>query len=657
MSEVQFEIASAASRPVEVLYIGEDEFFGPQLADVFKSAGCAVTCFARADGANALAQATEARRPTAADWVVIAFQPSAKDVRLLIQLLGNVTAHLILISSYKVYPAVFRPSPWQAEDFNALADGVARDDNTMAGQARAAERELILAGRDLRAWTILRPALIEGVNNPWAHSAWFVNRILDDGLVVLPDRKMAIYRHVSVRDLARAALAVAGKESAFGAVLNVVSRGMLNYRGHARLLARALRRRITFKYVPYALWQASGSPLPVADDLSASFIASSALLSDLGWEPSDEVEFFAEIARALEEFPRFVNKAAHKLERQLYKDINDDREAESQHGLRAAAKASKRQWTLIARPGDPASLALHSPAPVGKLYSPILKTRRLAFGRLDAELLRGEIGKAGERRVIGHNALLEVVHSSHPGLAVGDKMLPVAGFPCGRPTCPFCIDGNPRTPGLDCDGYGSAINSIPPEHLLTVEPDLVNFALLASPLAALIELSERILEDGFKTAWIFGESVEAALLGWLMEDANLQVLIVTLAGNSDPEFPVHGILKCNEDAKRGKASWPDVIVDFSSNFEPISMFNPAIGKVKGWCSRRRPTKLPRDVAFHRLPLCATSQTTIKRALELLKSWSRWRDLDMLIGPAIPLDAYWDALMQLPFRQSYIEVSA
>jgi nucleoside-diphosphate-sugar epimerase len=657
MSEVQFEIASAASRPVEVLYVGEDEFFGAELTNVFKSAGCAVTSFAPADGADILAQATEARRPAAADWIVIAFQPSAKDVRLLIQLLGSVTAHLILISSYKVYPAVFRPSPWQPEEFNVLADGVARDDSTMAGQARAAERELILGGRDLKAWTILRPALIEGVNDPQAHSAWFVNRILDSGLIVLPDRKMTIYRHVSVRDLARAALTVAGKETAFGAVLNVVSRSMLNYRGHARLLARPLRRPITFKYVPYTLWEVSGSPLPVADDLDASFIASSALLSDLGWEPSDDVQFFSELARALEEFPRFVNKAAHNLERQLRKHLDDDREADPHHGHKAPAKASTRQWSLVARPGDPASLALHSPAAVGKLYSPILKTRRLAFGRFEAEVLRGEIGKTSERRIIGNNALLEVVQSLHPGLAVGDQVLPVAGVPCGRPTCPFCVDGKPRTPGLDCDGYGSAINSIPPEHLLTVEPDLVNFALLANPLAALTELSERILEDGFKTAWIFGESVEAALLGWLLEDAHLQVLLVGLANKSDPELPVHGIFKCIDDARRGKTSWPDVIVDFSSSFEPISMFNPIFGKIKGWCGTQRPRRLPRDIAFHRLPLGATSQTTMKRALDLLKSWSRWRNLDALIGPAIQLDAYWDALMPLPFRQLYIEVSA
>jgi hypothetical protein len=41
------------------------------------------------------------------------------------------------------------------------------------------------------------------------------------------------------------------------------------------------------------------------------------VLSELGWEASDELKFFEELATALEEFPQWTNGETRYLERQL----------------------------------------------------------------------------------------------------------------------------------------------------------------------------------------------------------------------------------------------------------------------------------------------------------------------------------------------------
>jgi nucleoside-diphosphate-sugar epimerase len=650
----------STARPSEIIYVGEDEFFGPELVKVIEAAGRHIRCFLDVESASeAVNQPCWASHAEAGGCILIAFQLAAKDIRALAELLGNSIEQFVLISSYKVYPPVFRPSPWRPEDFSAAVDGVARaDDATMVGQARCAERELMLRGHHLKAWTILRPALIEGINNPHGHSAWLVNRILDEGVVVLPDRKMTIYRHVSVSDLARAVLAVAGKQAAFGAVVNVVSRSMLTYRGHTRLLAKALKRRITFGYVSHELWQAMALPAPIAEDLSASFIAASELLSDLGWEPSDEVEFFSELAQALKEFPRFTNRSVQSLERQLYAHVKGDSAVRRGREPGHDRAVRNRPWAFIARPGAPNSLTLRPFDFTRQLAMPVLKMRRLAFGRLETGLLRGEFAAAGAPRIIGHNALFEVVHSSHPGLAVGSKVVPLARVPCGDRACCACADARPKTFGLDCDGYGRSLSSMPPQHLISVASDLLSVALLANPLAALIETAEKIPLDTLKTVWMWGSSVETALLSWIMEDAKLQVVIVGRGSKPHHEFPVHDINECVDKANDDKASRPDLFVDFTGNFEAASMINPAHNSFqgfKGWCGSHRPPRLPPEVPLYGLPVVATAKSSMMRALNLLKSWSRWRDVGLLIGPTIKLDAYWDNLMPPQFVQPYIEV--
>jgi hypothetical protein len=76
---------NASSRaPLEILYVGEHDFFGPEPVNAFKAAGHPVHDFVSAAEA---AEAVSQQRSAAC--ILMAFQLAAKDIRALIELLGN----------------------------------------------------------------------------------------------------------------------------------------------------------------------------------------------------------------------------------------------------------------------------------------------------------------------------------------------------------------------------------------------------------------------------------------------------------------------------------------------------------------------------------------------------------------------------------------
>ena len=80
------------------IYIGEDEFFGPELARTFRAAGYNVASFISAEHAAKALLASVGSRPSAtARSIVVAFQPASADVRTLIRQCAGAIAHLILI--------------------------------------------------------------------------------------------------------------------------------------------------------------------------------------------------------------------------------------------------------------------------------------------------------------------------------------------------------------------------------------------------------------------------------------------------------------------------------------------------------------------------------------------------------------------------------
>lgn len=578
----------------------------------------------------------------------------AADVRAALLAAGSV-AHYVLVSSYRVYPAVPRVTPWREEDVEPATDLAPWSDAGLV-QARALERETrLLAGR--MPLTILRPAPIEGGlgnGGDLGITAWAVERVLEGELVVLPEGDLPSYRVCSMADLANAIVAVAGQADAFDQTYNVVNPGFLGYWGHAALVRDGLGRPLRFAYVPAARWRAAGLALPGIALAPASLLATSQGLLDLGWRPDDPVALIHRRAKSCAERRPPASLHALAAERRLLAEV----EAESSQSKAPLPRHTARQWKLTGWAGQPASLSLTRSAESHAMPSPLVKVLALALHPAEERFLRGEYPQLGSR-ALGHNAMLEILNLTpeETALHVGQRALPVSAMPCGDPGCRFCATGRHGVLGIGCDGYGLGICSTPPGHLVPVPDELGHVALLADPLASLTCALEERLKADRTPVWIAGRTVEAALAGWLAHDAGRHVVHVDRRHWTHEEFPVSAIDPLLERLRKGEFAAPTLAVDFTGSAEVSWSLSHALAKGGHLYVRRRPPGVAHGIHWHEMHAAAPNRTALEAALDRLRQWAKYRDLGKRIGPAVPLDLYWDALLPSPFRQPYLEADA
>lgn len=222
------------------------------------------------------------------------------------------TCQLIYISSWKIFPSRPQAVPWTEECFNT-GEAVFQGES-MANADREAEYLLQVGGRSIY-WTILRTAIVEGPTdaNP-LHTRWFVERILTEGPICLPDDDEQPYRHVSTHDLALAVVTVMGQTRAHQRVLHVCADTVLLPSLHARFVARALNRQPDLHYVSTESWEQAGLPRPMAGRNGAALIAPSPLLYELGWRARPSELFLKNLAREFAAQPRRLDDHARARE-------------------------------------------------------------------------------------------------------------------------------------------------------------------------------------------------------------------------------------------------------------------------------------------------------------------------------------------------------
>ena len=219
---------------------------------------------------------------------------------------------MIFVSSHTALPSGKAWVPWQDDQLHGTFDP--SSESFGAANARRDERDFLLACSTLN-WTILRPAIVETKHSCNAlGTQWFVERVLDRGIVCLPDDDEQPYKHISVHDLARAVLAIVGRPEAFGHVLNVCSDGILTPSLHARLVARALNVVPSIQYVPARDWDSAGLQRPMAGLRGHALLEPSRLLLRLGWNPTPPGRFVTNLARDLSQQPRRLDLRARSLE-------------------------------------------------------------------------------------------------------------------------------------------------------------------------------------------------------------------------------------------------------------------------------------------------------------------------------------------------------
>lgn len=623
---------------MRVCYLGPDDSFARLVEQALSEPGYALVA---PDGGSSC------------DLVVDNASRSAAELRAAVLALPASIGHYVLISSFRVYPCGKHLRPWREEDADPAFDLSVNVAPTVLA-ARATERELRLLSRNRFPYTILRPSLIEGGEGENGDlTRWFADRVLDGGVVVLPYGELPSYRHLSQNDLARAIAAVNGRSEAYGRALNVTNQAILSYWGHAAMVRDGLHAPLRFGYVPQWRWRAAGLLLPLGELASSSLIETSPQLHNFGWRAEDPFELVVARARHCAEHRRPYDRRVVELERQVLAESESESVFRPADSASAQPRHTEPQWLLRGWAGQPASLALERMPQVQSFPTPVVKVRALTLLATEERFLRGEYPQQGHR-AIGHNALLEVLSPGPHAIRAGTLAIPLSELPCGEPDCPFCRGGIHALLGIGCNGYGWGVCSTPPSHLLPVSDSLGMAALLADPLGSLIAgMSERLEHDA-GPIWVAGRTFEAALVAWLAQDAGRSVVHVDRRAWDHPEFPVQAVETVLAQRRSGELEAPTLAVDFTGSTDVSWPLSHALAEGGHLFVRRYAPGIAHGIYWHELPAAAPSRAALEDALAHLQRWVQFREVNRRLGPALPLDLYWDALLPAPFSMPYLE---
>jgi nucleoside-diphosphate-sugar epimerase len=620
------------------LYLGQDSQFRKLLSAALADAGY-YTYYQRAAGMGY-------------DLIIDAASSSATELRSSITGNGTSPEHYILISSCAVYPSTMRLRPWVESDADVCEDMLASLPAAVQ-TARKVERELRLLASNRFPFSVLRPSIVEGEGFSNKITNWMVDRILNGGMIVLPEGDLPKYRHVSSADLARAVATIAGRPEAFGQTMNVTGQGMLGYWGHAAMLRDGLQHDLRFEYVPTWRWRAACLTLPLGEVASSSLIEPSQLLHDLGWRPTDEPECTVRLAQQSAGEQRMPDHHLMELERRVLDEAEAEREYTPGIPPYPLPVSTAKQRVLRGWAGQPGSLTLERVAEAQPFPSPVVKIQALALCATEEKLLKGEYPLQLGHRAIGHNALLEIVTAGEEGPKAGDLAIPLSLMPCDTPGCPFCANGSNGVLGIGCNGYGWGVCTTPPSHLLPVPPELGKTALLANPLGSLLWALSAPLAESDGPVWIAGRTVEAALAVWLAEDAGRPVVLVDRRAWEHPEFPVSAVEDMLKRVRSNELPTPTLAIDFTSNGDVSWPLAQSLKQGSSIWVRSRPPGIPHGIHWHQIP-AAPSRSYLEQALSTLQRWHSQRNLALRISSAIPFDLYWDALLPYPFALPCLE---
>lgn len=243
---------------MNVLVIGGTRFFGKRIVQKFLTRGVSVTIFTRsharpdfwgqiepilADRAN-YAEFRARLVGRRFDAVVDNIAYNRADVEAAIETFAGNIGHYLLCSTGAVYRDY---SDWRqyCPVYEDEADLAYTGDFTYADGKRAAE----LALRSLPAsqrpfpFTILRPTVVEGPEDPSGRTWFWVQRIADGHDVLTPQtRPSSIFRHVYADDVAEAFVCAAGNPAAFNRTYNLAGEEILSLDDYVRAIATAAGR-------------------------------------------------------------------------------------------------------------------------------------------------------------------------------------------------------------------------------------------------------------------------------------------------------------------------------------------------------------------------------------------------------------------------------
>ena len=559
--------------------------------------------------------------------------------------------HYILISTCGVYPSTPRLSPWRTDEIDLCDETGFNTVDITTCRSRAAERELKHLGSRIIPWTILRPAIVEVKSNPDEKNMWwFVSRVIDGGPIVLPDDDDQLFRHISDVDLARAIRIIARRKETFSQTINVASHTLLSFESYARLIIKGLEQDVPVVRVSRSRWDAAGLNLPIGRHLHSSFIEDSLLLDQLGWQPVDESQWVREYARYLVENP-LAKPTQREAELALLDDISESPFEPLLQELDT--------WCFVGAPGKPFTFHLEYKQNENELIAPVLRTLKIAMGPAEERFLLEQQSPDTMNRVLGHNALLELMDPGTSAMHPGSLYLPVAQRPCGDPSCSFCATHEPGLAGVTDDGFGAKYVSVLQQHLVSVPSELISVALLADPLASLLSVLPFLLEENDGSVWIFGQKPDALLASFLVQETGSPLVHVDrtklIQNELSGDLQFMTLQRAESNVRNKSIDKPTIIINLSGAKDGENILVSAIAEGGVLVTPFAETQThQRRVDIH-LPLAAPGRLWLERAIEKLSHWSTYHDLDIMMQP-VPLEHFWDLFLSGHFKQPFIDAT-
>lgn len=239
---------------MRVLIIGGTSFFGKLIVRRFLERGDEVSVYTRGRKRPEFLQAVEHLRGDRTDHAGFVRALSGRsfdvvvdniafvrpDVAAVVEVFGERIGHYILMSSGSVYPRFADRVPFRPISEKA-ADLTLRGDDAYSEGKRACEQAA--AEQNAFSYTIIRPPIVQGPEDPSRRGWFWYQRVADGGPVLVPVRSPAnVWRQAYSADLAAAVALAAGAPAAFGRTYNVAGEEILTLEDFVRMVAGMLNR-------------------------------------------------------------------------------------------------------------------------------------------------------------------------------------------------------------------------------------------------------------------------------------------------------------------------------------------------------------------------------------------------------------------------------
>lgn len=240
---------------MRVLVLGGTTFFGRAVVEQLLDRGDEVTVFSRGNtrpewwgsighvtGDRSDSGSLEGLRGQAFDAVIDNIAYTGGDVDILLDVIAPTVGHYVLTSSSAVYNTARGYPPYDEDDidraFRPPADKAESPGWVYTIGKLTAEQALV--DRTDVSWTIIRPPIVLGPNDPTLRGWFYFQRLLDGGPLLLRCCGERSFRIVYSQDLARGYVSVLDTPDARGSVYNITQQEVVRMRDFLAAAAEGL---------------------------------------------------------------------------------------------------------------------------------------------------------------------------------------------------------------------------------------------------------------------------------------------------------------------------------------------------------------------------------------------------------------------------------